>query len=184
MGVKGSLAWRMKVEKLNAGISIALVHSFVSYLMKLYPNDPVKVNAELKKIGKGMGEFIYVHYLATSKKPAKSLEELADPKSAYNLGFKIFTGVTYDKTEFKRDGRDVYINYQVADCPLCKDLVSPSPAIFMCQTNAGINEWIEEHRLADWNAESVTMDETLCRARGDPVCQFTFHFKLKEVEFL
>ncbi|MEM3587558.1 MAG: hypothetical protein QXO71_09580 [Candidatus Jordarchaeaceae archaeon] len=182
MGVKGALAWRLKAEKINAIISRSLAHSMISYLMKLY-NDPVKVNQEFKKIGKTMGEFIYTRYLSATKQPARSLEELASPKSAYNLGFKFYTGVPYDKTEYKREGRDVYITYTIADCPLCRDMVSPAPQVFMCNTNAGIMEWIEEHRLADWNAESVTCDEVLCRARGDPVCQFVMHFRLKEEQF-
>lgn len=182
MGVKGVLAWRIKAEKTNALLIRSLEHSMVNYLMKLY-NDPIKVNQEFKSIGRSMGEFIYTRYLAATQQPAKSLKELANPKSAYNLGFKFFTGVTFDKTEYRQDGRDVYITYTIADCPLCKDIVSPSPQVFMCNLNSGIMEWIEEHRLEDWNAESVTCDEVLCRARGDPVCQFIMHFRLKEQEF-
>ncbi|WXG42035.1 MAG: hypothetical protein WED07_14950 [Candidatus Freyarchaeum deiterrae] len=182
MGVKGTLAWRIKAEKMNSFIARSETHSVVSYLMQQY-KDPARVNQEWKKIGKSMGEFIFTRYLAATQQPAKKLEELANTKSAYNLGFKFFFGVTYDKTEFRRDGRDVYITYSIADCPICKDLVSPSPQIFMCNTNAGVTEWIEEQRKEDWNAESVTVDETLCRARGDPVCQFVMHFRLKEVEF-
>jgi predicted hydrocarbon binding protein len=182
LGVKGVLAWRIKAEKTNSFIPRSLTHSITSYLMELY-KDPARVNQELKKIGRGMGEFIFTRYLAATQQPAKKLEELANTKSAYNLGFKFFFGVTFDKTEFKRDGRDVYITYTIADCPLCKDLVSPSPQVFMCNTLPGVFEWIEEQRLNDWNAESVTCTEVLCRARGDPVCQFVYHFRLKEVEF-
>lgn len=182
MGIKGTLAWRLKAEKLNAFIVTSLIQSIVSYMLKQH-GDPAVVNEELKKLGRDMGEFIYTRYLAATRRPAKSIEELADPKSAYNLGFKFFTGTAFDKTEFKREGNDVYITYSIANCPLCKDLVSPSPQLFMCNELAGILEWIEEQRLEDWNAESVTCDETLCRARGDPVCQFVFHFRLREPEF-
>jgi len=182
LGVKGALAWRIKAEKMNSFFSRALVQSTISHLMRKY-NDPAKVNQAFKNIGINMGEFIYTRYLVATQQPAKSLEELANTKSAYNLGFKFFFGVAFDKTEFKRDGKDVYITYRIADCPVCKDLISPSPQVFLCNNIAGIFEWIERNRLHDWNAESVTCDETLCRARGDPVCQFVFHFRLKEQEF-
>ncbi|MEM2146506.1 MAG: hypothetical protein QW279_14185 [Candidatus Jordarchaeaceae archaeon] len=182
MGVKGALAWRLKAEKTNAYISRSLQHSIINYLLKLY-NDPVRVNQEIKQLGKSMGEFIFTRYLAATQQPARSLKELASPKSAYNLGFKFFFGVTFDKTEYKREGNDVYITYTIADCPVCRDLVSPAPQVFMCNTVAGVFEWIEEHRLQDWNAESVTCNEELCRARGDPICKFVYHFRLKEQEF-
>ncbi|MFB0563550.1 MAG: hypothetical protein ACETWM_20305 [Candidatus Lokiarchaeia archaeon] len=182
MGVKGVLAWRIKAEKINALLIRSLGQAIVSYLLKIH-GDPAVANRELKNIGRAMGEFIFTRYLAATQKPAKNLKELADPKSAYNLGFKFFTGTTFDKTEYKREGNDVYITYTIEDCPLCKDLVSPSPQLFMCNQNAGIFEWIEENRLQDWNAESVTCNEVLCRARGDPVCQFVYHFRLKETEF-
>jgi predicted hydrocarbon binding protein len=181
MGVKGVLAWRIKAEKINILVYRSLVQALISYLTKIH-GDMAIVNQELKKIGRDMGEFIYTRYLAATQRPAKSLEELADPKSAYNLGFKFFTGTTFDKTEFKKEGSDVYITYSIADCPLCKDLVSPSPQLFMCNTLSGIMEWIEEHRLADWGADSVTCNEVLCRSRGDPVCQFVYHFHLKKPE--
>jgi predicted hydrocarbon binding protein len=181
LGVKGVLAWRVKAEKMNAFVSRALTHSIVSHLMQQY-NDPAKVNQAIKNLGRNMGEFIYTRYLAATQAPAKKLEELANPRSAYNLGFKFFFGVTFDKTEFKKDGKDVYITYTIADCPACKDLISPSPQVFLCNNVAGIFEWIEENRLQDWHAESVTCDETLCRARGDPVCQWQYHFRLKEPE--
>ncbi len=182
MGVKGVLAWRIKAEKINALIIRSIMQSLTSYLLKMH-GDPAVVNQEIKKIGRDMGEFIFTRYLAATQRPAKSLKELADPKSAYNLGFKFFTGTTFDKTEYKREGNDVYITYTIEDCPLCKDLVSPSPQLFMCNNLAGIFEWIEENRLEDWNAESVTCNEVLCRARGDPVCRFVYHFRLKEPEF-
>lgn len=182
MGVKGVLAWRLKAEKTNAFIPRSLQHSLINYLMKIY-NDPLRVNQEIKQIGRSMGEFIFTRYLAATQQPAKSLKDLANPKSTYNLGFKFFFGVTFDKTEYRREGNDVYITYTISDCPVCRDLVSPSPQVFMCSTVAGVFEWIEEQRLQDWNAESVTCDEVLCRARGDPVCQFVYHFHLKEQEF-
>ncbi|MEM2134326.1 MAG: hypothetical protein QXG44_05720 [Candidatus Jordarchaeaceae archaeon] len=181
MGVKGVLAWRIKAEKINALIVRSQTQATINYLLKMH-KDAAVANQQLKNIGRDMGEFIYTRYLAATQKPARKLEELADPKAAYNLGFKFFTGSAFDKTEFKKEGKDVYITYSIADCPLCRDIVSPSPQIFMCNMVAGIMEWIEEHRLQDWNAESVTCDEVLCRTRGDPVCQFVYHFRLKEPE--
>ncbi|WXG41887.1 MAG: V4R domain-containing protein [Candidatus Freyarchaeum deiterrae] len=182
MGVKGTLAWRIKAEKINVMIVRAVLIAVAAKLIKIY-GDPAVANQEGKNIGRSMGEFIFTQYLSGTQKPAKSIEELADPKSAYNLGFKFFTGVTFDKIELKKNVNDVYITYTIADCPLCRGLVSPSPQVFLCNVMAGIFEWIEEQRLNEWNAESIKCDEVKCRARGDPVCQFVFHFRLKEQEF-
>ena len=59
MGVKGSLAWRIKAEKTNSFINRSQAHATINYLMQQY-KDPARVNQEWKKIGKGMGEFIIV----------------------------------------------------------------------------------------------------------------------------
>nr|MDO8082069.1 hypothetical protein [Candidatus Freyarchaeota archaeon] len=182
MGVKGVLAWRIKAEKLNAIITTSLINSVVTNFLNRY-GDPAVVNRELKNIGKDMGEFMFTRYVQASQKTVKGINDLADPKAAYNLAWKFFCGKTFDKTEFKKEGNDVYVTYSIKDCPICKDLISPSPQLFMCNENAGIMEWVGEQRLEDFQADSVTCDEVLCRARGDPVCQFVIHFHLKEPEF-
>ncbi|MHA1582242.1 MAG: hypothetical protein ACTSYM_07110 [Candidatus Baldrarchaeia archaeon] len=175
MSVKGKIAWRFMAEKIHAGTFKGLVQAIVAHSLEEY-GDPVKVNALLKKLGRLSGEYIYTTYLAATKRPAKNLRDLIP---TYNLGFKYFTGKEFDEIIFEERDKDVYITYRISDCPLCKGLHSPYPAIFMCNVLAGILEWIEEQRLEDWNAESVTCDETKYRARGDPYCGVQFHFKLK-----
>ncbi len=175
MGIKGKIAWRFMAEKIHAGAYKGLVQAIIAHFLEEY-GDPVKANALLKKLGRATGEYIYTTYLAATKRPAKNLRDLVP---TYNLGFKYFTGKEFDEITFEEKGKDVFITYRVRECPLCKGLHSPHPEIFMCNVVAGIFEWIEEQRLEDWNAESVTCNETKCRARGDPYCEFQYHFKLK-----
>lgn len=175
MGLKGKIAWRFIAEKIHVGAYKGVIQAMVAHFFEEY-GDPRRVNEMLKKIGRGAGEYIYTTYLAATKRPAKNLKDLVP---TYNLGFKFFTGKEFDEIKFEEKGKDVSITYKVRECPLCKGLMSPHPDIYMCNVLAGIFEWIEEQRLEDWNAESVTCNETKCRARGDPHCEFQYHFKLK-----
>jgi len=174
LGIKGVLAWRFVAKKINADFVRHFLRCIIEYLGQKY-SDPNDIYRELKKIYKYTGELIYIRYLQATKRPAESLRDLVP---TYNLGFKFFTGKPFDKIEYKEEGKDVYITYRIRDCPFCRGMEVPIKVPF-CLFFAGVLEWIEEQRLEDWNAESITCDEVKCKMLGDDVCEYRAHIKLK-----
>ncbi|MHA1594055.1 MAG: hypothetical protein ACTSXJ_00415 [Candidatus Baldrarchaeia archaeon] len=174
MGIKGAIAWRFLAKKMNAMEIRYSLLGIVEYLIQTY-KEPEKVYSELKKIFKRAGEIVYLKYLQATRRFARSIEDLIP---TYNLGFKLFTGRSFDDIRMEREGKDIYITYTIYDCPICKGLSVPIP-VPICVFFASVFEWIEEQRLQDWNAEFVKCDETKCRVKGDECCEFRAHIRLR-----
>ncbi|OYT27726.1 MAG: hypothetical protein B6U95_05675 [Thermofilum sp. ex4484_82] len=178
MGIRGFIAWKFIAKKTRRILFQSLVASTIEYLENL-GKKPSEIYKDLKEIGKKMGMWIYSEYLSKAGSASKSIW---DHGANFNLGFKFFTGKTFDNIYYNisENGKDVKIHYIIKDNPICKGIKPPAPEIKPSAIVAGVFEWIEENRKEDWNATSVTCDEVKCIASGDEFCEIVFHFKLNE----
>jgi len=178
VGIKGSLAWHLMVEKVNLVLLKSLLHSLVGYIIEKDGID--KTYDVLKELGKKAGKWIIMHYFEKTKPVADTVK---DYWKAANLGIKIFSGQELDEIfyEVLDGGKRVLLRLRSRKNPICKGIISPDPRIKFSAFIAGIFEWIQLELKKDiYGFKEVRVDETKCLTTGDDFCEITIEWIFDE----
>jgi len=117
-------ALHSRAEKVNGDLFVLTYGALVAQLVEDY-EDPAEVNAQLEKMGRGIGVRIIDEFLAKSGvRHCGNFAETADIVA--NVGFKMFLGVSVDVVGWNAEGTKCSLVFK--DNPL-EDFVELPPAL-------------------------------------------------------
>ncbi len=167
MGVKGKLAWALKIDKVSKTLFQAIYRETMNLLMAESSNVD-EINKKTKEIGFKVGETLLMDYADRIRQHAVSFSEFA---STLQLAYKVNSGQDFTETVISDDKR--VIRFTDANCLICEGVViTDMPGLQYCNLISGVFDAVME--LRGFNAESY---QESCKALGDSVCTWTLRLK-------
>ncbi|MHA1769049.1 MAG: hypothetical protein ACTSV3_04270 [Candidatus Thorarchaeota archaeon] len=163
MGIKGKLAWTIKIDKVSKTLFQASYRELMNLLMAT--SDSVEeINRKMKDIGFRVGETLLMDYADRIRQHAASFAEFSN---TLQLAYKVNSGQDFTDVWISPDKRT--IKFTDANCPICEGvLIDDMPGLQYCALVSGVFDAVM--KLRGFSAESF---QESCRAVGDDVCTWT-----------
>ncbi|TFG12089.1 hypothetical protein EU537_10390 [Candidatus Thorarchaeota archaeon] len=163
MGIKGKLAWALKIDKVSKTLFQATYRELQNMLMAT--SDSVDdINKKMKDVGFKVGETLLMDYADRIKEHAADFVEFSD---TLKLAYKVNSGQDFTDVWISGDGKT--IKYTDANCPICEGVqITDMPGLQYCNLVSGVFDAVM--KLRGFNAESF---QESCKALGDDVCTWT-----------
>lgn len=167
MGVKGKLAWTLKIDKVSKTLYQATYREMMNLLMAGSASVD-EINKKVKDIGFKVGETLLMDYADRIRQHAVSFVEFSN---TLQLAYKVNSGQEFTRVEISDDKR--VIKFTDADCPICSGVViTDMPGLQYCNLISGVFDAVME--LRGFSAESY---QEACKALGDEVCTWTLKLR-------
>ncbi|RDE16920.1 MAG: hypothetical protein C4K49_04025 [Candidatus Thorarchaeota archaeon] len=168
MGVKGRLAWNLKVDKVAKPLFQSTYRELMNYLIETC-GTVEEINKKMKEIGFRVGEHLLMDYAERIRKHAKAFHEFG---STLQLAYKVNSGQDFTSTWISGDRRT--IKFTDEKCPLCEGVeIKDMPGLQYCNLVSGVFQAVLT--LRGFNGDAY---QESCRAVGDASC--TWAIKLLE----
>lgn len=163
MGLKGKLAWALKIDKVAKPLFQSVYRELMNYLIQRSQSVEV-INAELKKIGFRVGEHLLMDYAEKIQEHAGEFHEFA---STLRLAYKVNSGQDFTNTWISNDKKT--IKFTDDKCPICEDVeITDMPGLQYCNLVSGVFQAVLD--LRGFKGESY---QESCQAVGDETCTWT-----------
>lgn len=167
MGIKGKLAWAVKIDKVSKTLFQASYRELMNLLMATSESVD-EINRKMKDIGFRVGETLLMDYADRIREHASSFEQFA---GTLQLAYKVNSGQEFTYIEVSDDKQT--IKFTDADCPICEGvLIDDMPGLQYCVIVSGVFDAVM--RLRGFQAESY---QESCKALGDDVCTWTLSLR-------
>ncbi len=163
MGIKGKLAWALKIDKVSKPLFQAIYREMMNQLMA--SSDSVQeINQKIKDIGFKVGEHLLLDYAEKIKEHAAEFHEFG---STLQLAYKVNSGQDFSDV-WVSDDRTT-LKFTDADCPICEGVViTDMPGLQYCNLISGVFQAVLDLR----GFTGQTYQES-CKALGDKECVWT-----------
>ncbi len=163
MGVKGKLAWSLKIDKVSKTLFQATYRELQNILMAT--NDNVdEINHQMQTIGFKVGETLLMDYADRISQHAGTFQEFA---KTLQLAYKVNSGQDFTDVWISDDGQT--IKFTDANCAICEGVViTDMPGLQYCNLISGVFDAVM--KLRGFKAETY---QESCKALGDSVCTWT-----------
>lgn len=163
MGVKGKLAWNLKIEKIAKPLFQATYRELMNFLIQTSGNVD-EINHKMKDIGFKVGEFLLMDYAEKIKKHAKAFHEFG---GTLQLAYKVNSGQDFTSVWMSDDKR--VIKFTDKKCPICEGVqIKDMPGLQYCNLVSGVFQAVLD--LRGFKGEAF---QESCRAVGDEHCTWT-----------
>ncbi|MGQ4910853.1 MAG: hypothetical protein ACP6KW_01665 [Candidatus Thorarchaeota archaeon] len=163
MGIKGKLAWTIKIDKVSKTLFQASYRELMNLLMAT-SESVEEINRKMKDIGFRVGETLLMDYADRIRQHAVSFAEFSN---TLQLAYKVNSGQDFTDVWISPDKRT--IKFTDANCPICEGvLIDDMPGLQYCALVSGVFDAVM--KLRGFSAESF---QESCRAVGDDVCTWT-----------
>ena len=167
MGVKGKLAWALKIDKVGKVLYQATYRELQNLLMSSSENVD-EINEKMKTIGFKVGETLLMDYADRIRAHASTFAEFSN---TLQLAYKVNSGQEFTSTWISDDERT--IKFSDNKCVICEGVhITDMPGLQYCNLISGVFDAVLSLRgfVADTFQES-------CRALGDEACTWTIQRK-------
>ncbi len=163
MGVKGKLAWTLKIDKVAKPLFQATYRELMNTLIQTCDNIE-EVNRRMKEIGFRVGQDLLMEYADKIRKHASTFVEFS---KTLQLAYKVNSGQEFTDVWISEDGR--VIKYTDDHCVLCEGVeIRDMPGLQYCGLISGVFQAVMD--LRGFKAEAY---QESCRAIGDSTCRWT-----------
>ena len=167
MGVRGKLAWALKIDKVSKPIFQATYRELMNILIQTSDNVE-EINQKMKDIGFKVGEDLLMEYTEKIRKHASTFVEFS---STLQLAYKVNSGQEFTDVWVSDDGR--VVKFTDDHCILCEGVeIRDMPGLQYCNLISGVFQAVMD--LRGFNAEAY---QESCRALGDSTCTWTIRLK-------
>ena len=165
MGVKGKLAWTLKIDKVAKTLYQATYREMMNLLMGTSASVD-EINKKVKEIGFKVGETLLMDYADRISEHAGSFVEFSN---TLQLAYKVNSGQEFTKVDVSDDNRT--IRFTDAKCIICEGvMINDMPGLQYCNLISGVFDAVM--KLRGFTADSY---QESCKALGDSVCTWTLH---------
>jgi hypothetical protein len=167
MGIKGTLAWHLKIDKVAKPLFQSLYKELMNQLISTSGNVD-EINRKMKEIGFHVGETLLMDYADKIREHAKAFHEFG---STLQLAYKVNSGQDFTSTWISDDLKT--IKFTDEKCPICEGvIIEDMPGLQYCALVSGVFQAVLD--LRGFKGEAF---QESCRAVGDDVCTWTVrHF--------
>ena len=163
MGIKGKLAWAVKIDKVSKTLFQATYRELMNLLMATSDNVE-EINRKMKDIGFRVGETLLMDYADRIREHAVSFDQFSN---TLQLAYKVNSGQEFTEIDISPDKR--IIKFTDEACPVCEGvLIDDMPGLQYCVLVSGVFDAVM--KLRGFQADSF---QESCRALGDDVCTWT-----------
>ncbi|MHA1215870.1 MAG: hypothetical protein ACTSPX_00910 [Candidatus Thorarchaeota archaeon] len=167
MGVRGKLAWALKIDKVSKPIFQATYRELMNILIQTSDNVE-EINQKMKDIGFKVGEDLLMEYAEKIRKHASTFVEFS---STLQLAYKVNSGQEFTDVWVSDDGR--VVKFTDDHCVLCEGVeIRDMPGLQYCNLVSGVFQAVMD--LRGFNAEAY---QESCRALGDSTCTWTIRLR-------
>ncbi|MHA1637078.1 MAG: hypothetical protein ACTSUO_05795 [Candidatus Thorarchaeota archaeon] len=167
MGIKGKLAWSLKIDKVAKVLYQATYRELQNLLMSSSDNVD-EINEKMKTIGFKVGETLLMDYADRISAHASTFAEFS---STLQLAYKVNSGQEFTSTWVSDDERT--LKFIDSKCVICEGVhITDMPGLQYCNLISGVFDAVLS--LRGFVAE--TFQES-CRALGDEACTWTIRLK-------
>jgi predicted hydrocarbon binding protein len=167
MGIKGTLGWHLKIDKVSKTLFQATYRELMNNLMAQSASVD-EVNRAMQTIGFKVGETLLMDYADKIREHAGEFKDFA---KTLQLAYKVNSGQEFTSVWISDDGRA--IKFTDADCPVCAGVeINDMPGLQYCAIVSGVFDAVME--LRGFEAEAY---QESCRALGDAVCTWTLRLR-------
>ncbi len=167
MGVKGKLAWTLKIDKVAKPLFQSTYRELMNILIQT-SNNVDEINNKMKDIGFRVGENLLMEY---ADKIGRHAGTFAEFSSTLQLAYKVNSGQEFTRVEISPDGRTV--RFIDDHCVLCEGVeIHDMPGLQYCNLISGVFQAVMD--LRGFSADAY---QESCRALGDSTCTWTIHLK-------
>ena len=160
MGIKGKLAWALKVDKVSKPLFQAIYREMMNLLMAT-STSVEEINAKVKEIGFHVGEHLLLDYAERIRQHAKEFHEFS---STLQLAYRVNSGQEFTSVRIGDDGKT--IKFTDDNCPICEGVeITDMPGLQYCNLVSGVFQAVLDLR----GFRGETYQES-CRALGDDTC--------------
>ncbi len=162
MGIKGWLAWRLKMKKTSLNAFQALIAAIIDYVIKETEGDVKAANDKLFQIGLSMAETLLFEYSDSIGEHAKTFDGFL---KTFNLAVRVMLGKAFDKAYWDSSERKIVYSYE--DCPICEGvkISEKYKGLKYCHILSGVF-----HHVLALRGFSAECEEVQCRTWGDEAC--------------
>ena len=167
MGVKGKLAWSLKIDKVAKVLYQATYRELQNLLMST-SGSVDEINQKMKSIGFKVGETLLMDYADRIRAHASTFVEFSN---TLQLAYKVNSGQEFTSIDVSGDER--MIKFTDAECVICEGVhITDMPGLQYCNLISGVFDAVLN--LRGFSAETY---QESCRALGDEVCTWTIRLK-------
>ncbi len=167
MGVKGKLAWSLKISKVSKPLFQATYRELMNILIETSENVSA-INEKMKAIGFKVGEDLLMEY---AEKIGKHAGTFAEFSSTLQLAYKVNSGQEFTKVDISDDG--TVVRFSDDHCVLCEGVeITDMPGLQYCNLISGVFQAVMD--LRGFDAEAY---QESCRALGDSTCTWVIRLK-------
>ncbi|MHA2603291.1 MAG: hypothetical protein AM324_014310 [Candidatus Thorarchaeota archaeon SMTZ1-83] len=167
MGIKGKLAWTLRIDKVSKVLFQASYRELMNLLMTTSTSVD-EINRKMQAIGFRVGETLLMDY---ADKIREHAAEFAEFSSTLGLAYKVNSGQEFTDISISDDRRT--IKFTDEDCPVCAGVViTDMPGLQYCAIVSGVFDAVMD--LRGFNAESY---QESCKALGDEACTWTLRLR-------
>jgi predicted hydrocarbon binding protein len=167
MGIKGKLAWAVKIDKVSKTLFQATYRELMNFLMSTSESVD-DINTKMKDIGFRVGETLLMDY---ADKIREHAVDFAQFSKTLQLAYKVNSGQEFTDVSISGDERT--IKFTDANCPICEGvLIEDMPGLQYCVIVSGVFDAVM--KLRGFSAESY---QESCKALGDDVCTWTLNLR-------
>ncbi|TFG10883.1 hypothetical protein EU538_00310 [Candidatus Thorarchaeota archaeon] len=165
MGIKGKLAWALKIDKVSKPLFQAIYREMMNFLIQT--SDTVdEVNRKLKDLGFKVGEHLLMDYAERIREHAAEFHEFG---STLQLAYKVNSGQDFTSAWVSDDRRT--IKFSDDNCPICEGVeITDMPGLQYCNLISGVFQAVLD--LRGFQGEAY---QESCKALGDSTCTWTIH---------
>ncbi len=165
MGVKGTLAWKLKIDKVSKPLFQATYRELMNHLIQTSSNVD-EINNRMKEIGFRVGEHLLMDYADRIRKHAAEFHEFAN---TLQLAYRVNSGQEFTAVWVSEDKNT--IKFIDTNCVLCEGVhIDDMPGLQYCNLISGVFKAVLD--LRGFKGEAY---QESCRAVGDEVCTWTIH---------
>jgi len=167
VGIKGKLAWTLRIDKVSKVLFQASYRELMNLLMTTSTSVD-EINRKMQAIGFRVGETLLMDY---ADKIREHAAEFAEFSSTLGLAYKVNSGQEFTDISISDDRRT--IKFTDEDCPVCAGVViTDMPGLQYCAIVSGVFDAVMD--LRGFNAESY---QESCKALGDEACTWTLRLR-------
>lgn len=168
MGIKGKLAWAVKIDKVSKTLFQATYRELMNFLMSTSESVD-EINRKMKDIGFRVGETLLMDYADRIREHAVDFAQFS---KTLQLAYKVNSGQEFTNVDISGDERT--IKFTDAECPICEGvLIDDMPGLQYCVIVSGVFDAVM--KLRGFSAESY---QESCKALGDDVCTWTLNLRV------
>lgn len=165
MGIKGKLAWSLKIDKVSKTLFQATYRELQNNIMGSSESVDA-MNQKMKEIGFRVGETLLMDYADRIREHAVSFAEFS---KTLQLAYKVNSGQEFTDVQVSPDERT--IKFTDDKCAICAGVhITDMPGLQYCNLISGVFDAVLS--LRGFKANSF---QESCKALGDQTCTWTIH---------